>query len=62
LIRVHLGAGRIEHELLVDPGIERRRDGRQWQLLRQRADQAARHEGDASASGFRVCAKRRSPE
>ena len=23
--RVHLGAGRIEHELLVDPGIERRR-------------------------------------
>ena len=35
--RVHLGAGRIEHELLVDPRIERRRDRRQRQLLRQRA-------------------------
>src|SRR5690242_1380004 len=24
---VHLGAGRIEHELLVDAGVERRRNG-----------------------------------
>src|ERR1700737_4168980 len=30
---VHLGAGRIEHELFVDPGIERGRDRNQRQLF-----------------------------
>ena len=58
---IHLGAGRIEHELLVDPGIERWRHRHQRQLLRQRARSGGAARRRRDRCGRRRAAPRYSP-